>query len=254
VPEPTTIAAPLETHRAVPARRVLAAALLALCLASAATAARGASVLSDASVTPTSGASADVFTFSVHYTSSDSPSSPARSVWAEVAGITVTLTKVSGSAHDGTWQGTATLPAGSWAVTFHATASTDPQPDPLPGPTVTVIQPPPTPTPVPAPTPAPTPQPPAPPAPAPTSPSPPSAAASVLSGTPSATPRPALTGTSASGDPPQAAGSFDLSTDEGTPRGSLLAPLLIVGGTMSIAGAAVLARHWLVSRRSGKHR
>ena len=37
--------------------------------------------------------------------------------------------------------------------------------------------------------------------------------------------------------------------DEATPRGSLLAPLLFVGGTMSLVGAAVLGRQWFVTRR-----
>jgi hypothetical protein len=36
--------------------------------------------------------------------------------------------------------------------------------------------------------------------------------------------------------------------DEATPRGSLLAPLLFVGGTMSLVGAAVLGRQWFVTR------
>ena len=37
--------------------------------------------------------------------------------------------------------------------------------------------------------------------------------------------------------------------DESTPRGSMLAPLLFVGGTMSLVGAAVLGRQWFVTRR-----
>jgi hypothetical protein len=37
--------------------------------------------------------------------------------------------------------------------------------------------------------------------------------------------------------------------DQATPRIPLLAPLLMVGGTLSIAGAAVLGRQWYVTRR-----
>ena len=62
-----------------------------------------------------------------------------------------------GNTHAGTWQGSSSLPVGSWQVTFHATTAADPQPVPIDGPIVTVTLPPPTPTP--APTPPPTPRP-----------------------------------------------------------------------------------------------
>jgi hypothetical protein len=38
-------------------------------------------------------------------------------------------------------------------------------------------------------------------------------------------------------------------SDEEPPRGSMLMPFLIVGGSMSVAGAAVLTRQWYVTRR-----
>jgi hypothetical protein len=266
--------------------RALAAGLLALSLASASTPARAASVLTDGNVSPTSGTTATAFTFSVHYTSTDSPVRPAQAVWAEVGGVTVALIKVSGSAHDGTWQGPpatlppATLPAGTWQVTFHATTSSDPQPDPLPGPMVTVTEPPPTPTPAPTPQPtaAPTPLPPAPspptnpppaPVPAPlptppptddnvptpTQPPSPSPTPSTSGSARPETPAPSPTPTASDDDGPAGTpGPFDPAADDaGTPLGSRLASLLIIGGSMSLFGAAVLARQWFVSRRFRRH-
>src|SRR5687767_6208354 len=106
--------APVVRPRATEALKLLAAALLVLTLASAPAPARAASFLTDGSVTPTSGTTATTFAFSVHYTSTDSPTRPAQAAWAQVGGVTITLAKVSGSAHDGTWQGSATLPAGTW--------------------------------------------------------------------------------------------------------------------------------------------
>ena len=273
---------PVVGRRAARALRILAAALLALSFASATAPARAASVLSDGSVTPESGTTATAFTFSVHYTSTETPTRPAQAVWAQVGGVTVTLIKVSGSAHDGTWQGTATLPAGTWQVIFHATTSGDPQPEPLPGPIITVTEPPPTPTPAPTPPPiaAPTPLPPAPPpstnpppapAPVPQPPPPttededsirtqrssssptPSASGSARSGTPLPTPTRAnedddLAGTSAPSNPSDAAAD-----DAGTSPGSRLASLLIIGGSMSLIGAVVLSRQWFVARRARSH-
>ena len=257
-----------------PAVRVFAASLLALLLATAPSPARAASVLSDGSVTPPSGTTATAFTFSVHYTSTDSPTRPAQAVWAQVGSVTVTLIKVSGSAHDGTWQGTATLPAGTWDVSFHATTSSDPQPEPLLGPKVTVTEPPPTPPP-PTPTPFPTPQPTAtleppsptltpPPDPTPRPPpTPPPTGGDPTNSLPSPTPTPSASGSARPGTPvptpTRTANEADVPTatvepsdppadDEATPPGSRLASLLIIGGTMSLAGAAVLARQLFVAR------
>ena len=58
--------APVGGPRAARTLRLLAAVLLALLLAGAPAPARAASVLSDGSVTPTSGTTATTFTFSVH--------------------------------------------------------------------------------------------------------------------------------------------------------------------------------------------
>ena len=283
VPQRTDVTGP-ETSVVGPraaALRVFAAALLVLCLTSAPTPARAASVLSDGSVTPVSGTTATTFTFSVHYTSTDSPTRPAQAVWAQVGGVTVALAKVSGSAHDGTWQGTATLPAGTRQVTFHATTSSDPQPEPLPGPMITVTEPPPTPTPSPTPRPtaAPTPRPPAPPPPTnpppaplpvpqptpaptdgddsrrtqPSNPSPTSSASGTVPAGPSfLTPTRTPDG---DGDPSGSLGPIDAVADDeaDTPPGSRFASLLMIGGSMSLIGAAVLGRQWFVAHRARSH-
>jgi hypothetical protein len=126
-------------------------------------AAAGPNQLSNAWVSPTSGTTATVFTFSVDYRSDKDFA--ASGVVAAVAGRSVTLTLASGGTASGTFRGTATLPAGRWAVSFQAQASQGPNPT-LGGPTVVVTAPAPTPppaTPKPAPPPAapnPTPPPP----------------------------------------------------------------------------------------------
>lgn len=242
---------PVVAPRAATTLRRTAAALLALSFVGAPTPTLAASVLSDGSVTPPSGTTATVFTFSVHYASTGSPARPAQAVWAQVDGAIVTLSKVSGSSHDGTWQGTASLPAGIRQVIFHATTSGDPQPDPLSGPIVTVTEPPPA---------APTPQPTAPPAPAPPVPPPstilqptsPSTAQPTEADDPSptATPRGSASATARPTPVPTATETAEASAADdadSSPR-SRLASLLIVGGTMSLAGAAVLAHRWYVSR------
>jgi hypothetical protein len=247
----TTVAA---APRAREALRGVAAALLALSLATAPMPVRAASVLSDGSVSPSSGTTTTAFTFSVHYTSTDPPR-PAQSVWAEVGSATVTLIKASGTALDGTWLGTSTLPAGTWQVTFHATTNGDPA-QPLLGPIVTVTAPPPSPQPTPppppptaAPTPVPT-QPPPRPRPQPTPP--PTDADDRTAASSQAMPAgsPGSTHGRADDDPAETPASFEPAGDGAdTPPGARLASLLIVGGAMSIGGAAVLARQWHVRRR-----
>lgn len=246
-------------------RAPFAAALLAVLLASAPMAAVAAGSLSDGTVTPTSGTTSDVFTFSVHYVSSGSPSQPAQSVWVEIAGITVPLIKISGSANDGTWQGTAMLPAGSWVAIFHATTSADPQPTPLVGPVVTVTGPPPPPTS--DPTPEPTAPPPPPPTSAPTTapipqptsgadptaaPGLPSSSANASGSDPEATSDASAGGTVSSAAASVVLESSEARDEDGASPGSMLASFLIVGGTMSIAGALVLARQWYVTRKGGR--
>ena len=248
----TDIATPIQPRRSN-APRLRLAALLALVVAGAPHTALAAGVLSNASVTPASGTTADTFTFSVQYASTESPTRPAQSVTAEVAGITVNLAKISGAAHSGTWQGTATLPAGTWQVTFRATTSSDPQPEALLGPLVTVTGPP-------APGPSAAPPPPAPSAPAPPTnpepvPTPPPSGVTVPTSVPatqppasggSSSPSAAATGRSTESPDPMSAG---VAPTEPAAPARMFASLLIVGGTMSIAGAAVLARQWYAARR-----
>jgi hypothetical protein len=110
--------------------------------------------LSNGAVSPASGNPATIFTFTVQYEGA------AATVTASVAGLTVPMSPVPGSAND-TFRGTASLPVGSWQVTFLADATTG-KDDDLPGPTVVVTSgatPRPTITPTPAPTPPPTPAP-----------------------------------------------------------------------------------------------
>ena len=246
--------------------RGLAAALLALSLANVAVPVRAASVLSDGSVSPTSGTTTTAFTFSVHYTSTDPPR-PAQGVWATVGSATVSLTKVSGTALDGTFQGTSTLPAGTWRVTFHAESAGEP-PQPLLGPIVTVTAPPPTPQPTPPPPPPP-PPPTASPTPVPTQPPAPTRSSAPPSPGPQPTPPPSdaddrtaasspsltagasgfVQGT-ADDDPAETPVSFGPATNEAdTAPGARFASLLIVGGAMILGGAAVLARQWRIARR-----
>ena len=66
------------------------------------------------------------FLLSVHYTSTSG--NPAQTVSAAVAGQTVPLVLLSGTALDGTWGAAADLPEGSWVVTFNATTAAGPQP------------------------------------------------------------------------------------------------------------------------------
>ena len=266
---------------------ILGAVLLACALAVAPAPARAASVLSNGTVSPGSGTTATNFDFSVHYSSL--PSERAEEVWAQVGSVTIDLVRVSGSANNGTWAGSSLLPVGIWQVSFHATGQDGSQPPPFTVPdNVTVtLAPTPTPAPTPPPTPRPTPRPTAAPTPAsppgatptpgapppgstprPSAPGPqptsppgndddpttaPSSSTSangtgdVLSGTPGGDPTLAPDEDSAPVESPQA--SDPANEDEATPRGSMLAPLLFVGGTMSLVGAAVLGRQWYVTRR-----
>jgi hypothetical protein len=277
----------VERPRAARRLWIVGVVLLGFLLASAPMPARAASVLSNGSVSPGSGTTATAFSFSVDYNSSN-PVRNALSVWAEAGSVTVPLALVAGgNTHAGTWRGSSSLPVGSWQVTFHATTSADPQPVPIDGPIVSVTLPPPTPTPAPTPppTPRPTPRPTAAPTPtlppgatprptprpgstpqpsapgpqqtsppgddddptaAPSSSSSPSGTGDVLSGTPD--PQATPDENNAPAQSPEASDPPD-ADDPAAPRIPLLAPFLIVGGAMSVAGAAVLGRQWYVIRR-----
>jgi hypothetical protein len=116
-------------------------------------------MLSNGSITPGSGTTLTNFTFTVDYAGAND----ATGVTAVATSLVVTLTRVSGTAANGTWSTTRTLPQGSHSFTFQATVTGQNAPNLL-GPTVLVTGP----TPVPTPTPAPTPPPTATPAPTPT--------------------------------------------------------------------------------------
>jgi len=171
--------------------------------------------LTQGSVNPLNGTTANSFVFTVRYTSAQGH--PASSVAATVASFTVPMGLIAGTAVDGTFQGNTNLPAGSWPVTFLADAQKGFDPS-LAGPTVTVtLAPPPTPVPTPPPTPAPTPPPTPAPTPPPTpAPTPPPTPAPTPPPTPASTPPPAAdtpapTAPSITTDgsaPPQGSGGF----------------------------------------------
>ncbi len=145
--------------RRCPMRRPAVAALFlgSLLLASAAghAAAAPPNSLSNGSVSPGSGWTTTTFVFSVTYTST---TGSAATVVAVAGNKTVPLALVAGTSANGTFRGSASLPAGTWPVTFQAT-STKGNKSTLLGPTVVVLTPTPAPTPTPRPTPVATPQP-----------------------------------------------------------------------------------------------
>ena len=241
-----------------------------------------------ATVSPGSGTTATVFTFSVDYNSSN-PVRNATAVWAEFGAVTITLALASGNTHAGTWVGH--LDASSWhpagdlpridlgEPSTRSAQRTDRQRDVAATDayacTHATAHPRPTPRPTAAPTPTPRParrqpleyrRPEARRVPLPqvrsrrhrpatmTIPRPrrvprrrPVARATSSQALPVATRRETPDEDSAPIESPQASDATD--EDEANPRGSMLAPLLFVGGTMSLVGAAVLGRQWFVTRR-----
>jgi hypothetical protein len=161
--------------------------------------------LTQGSVNPLNGTTANSFVFTVRYTSAQGH--PATSVSATVASFTVPMGLISGTDTDGVFQGNSNLPAGSWQVTFLADAQKGFDPS-LAGPTVTVtLAPPPTPAPTPVPTPPPTPVPTPPPTPVPTPPptpvpTPPPTPVPPPPATPAATPAPSVPSSPAEGTSP----------------------------------------------------
>ena len=82
--------------------------------------------LTDPSATPATGTTLTRFGLSVRYTSSHG--NPATGVVAEIGVVTVDLALASGSHVDGVWSGSTLLAAGTWPVTFRASAGKGPQP------------------------------------------------------------------------------------------------------------------------------
>jgi hypothetical protein len=91
--------------------------------------------LSSPAVTPTSATTLTPVSVSVHYTST--AGNAATGVFASIGPLEVSLTRVGGTAVNGTWSATTLAPVGTWRVTFRATASQGPQPT-IDGPLLTV--------------------------------------------------------------------------------------------------------------------
>ncbi len=212
------------------------------------TTARAENSLANGTASPESGSTETDFAFTVEYTSErlDPPA-----VYADVAGIRVSMTLVSGLPSSGTYAGSARLPVGEWQVVFRAEALQGPDPE-LPGPIVRVAdanptppptaRPTPTPTPTPRPTPTPTPTPVPTPTPTPT-PSP----------TPEETPgggvfSPSPTPTETSSPSPTATAEPEPESSNGSGIGFVPLAMLFIGGTAAGAGAALLTVTWIVRR------
>ncbi len=91
--------------------------------------------LSAGKAMPATGTTQTSFTLSVAYTSPQG--FPASRVVALVANQTIEMTLFSGRSDDGVWEATTLLPAGSWPLTFQATAVQGKSPT-LAGPTIVV--------------------------------------------------------------------------------------------------------------------
>jgi hypothetical protein len=159
----------------------VASAVAVLFVAAVVSPVGAATTLSNPEAVPAAGTTATTFVLSVHVVATADP----VSVTAEVSdGSVVGLSLSGGSARNGTYSGSTSLPVGTWAVTFrfdgHGVGSNDATMD-LPTPIVVIPGGPP---PTPAPTPPPTPVPPTP--------------------TPAATPRPTVGQTSTPRPTPRA--------------------------------------------------
>ena len=215
--------------------------------------------LSAGKAMPATGTTQTSFTLSVVYASPQG--FPASRVVALVANQTIELTLFGGRADDGVWEATTLLPAGSWPVSFQATAVQGKSPT-LAGPTIVVSSAPSPPAP-PQSTPQPEPIPPQPGSqPPPVDPlAPPAApdAASTASGTEDVATVEAddsalaVTETEpvAAAVGPPAGILLPAPGDDGFPTGLLFAPLLVAVGAI---GAVVGARRWsaVARRRRGE--
>ena len=96
-------------------RGAIVALLLVAALSGAPSrASAGSNDLADPTVTPATGTTLTMFTFTVRYEGAF----PATSVTAAVAGRDLAMTLTDGSMSAGTWAVSSTLPAGAWATTF----------------------------------------------------------------------------------------------------------------------------------------
>jgi hypothetical protein len=113
-------------------RAVMVLAMLAALVLAPSSVFAASNELVGALVTPPAGTTATLFVFSVVYESS--AGNAANGVTASAAGKTISLSLTSGSPQAGTWTGSATLSAGSWMVSFQASATKGPQPSATFGP------------------------------------------------------------------------------------------------------------------------
>ena len=182
-------------HRGLPASaRALVAGMVTVLVAIAPEQVAAASIsLSAGKAMPASGTTQTIFTFSVGYLSPHGV--PATRVVALAANRTIEMALFSGRSDDGVWEASARLPAGTWPVTFQATAAQGKKPM-LAGPTVVVTM---APSPAAPSTPSPLPTAP-PPEPAPPAPPVAPAAAPVAATTPPAAPLVQAPAASASDD------------------------------------------------------
>jgi hypothetical protein len=100
-------------------RGVLVLAVLAALLGAPTIASAAINTLHSPLLSPSSGTPTTMFLLRVSY----SGSFPAMSVDAVVAGATLPMMRMSGTAESGAWQASTTLPAGTWPIVFTATTS-----------------------------------------------------------------------------------------------------------------------------------
>jgi hypothetical protein len=99
-------------------RALLVLAIIAALLGAPSIASGAPKGLASPSVTPASGTVATIFTLTVRYESQV----PATGVTVAVGGQVMTMTRIAGTAKSGTWAASGTLPRGTWAPVFAATA------------------------------------------------------------------------------------------------------------------------------------
>ena len=110
---------------------VLLAIMAALAGAPSSVSAAPPNQLSQASVTPSPATRSTLFVVTVRYRSP--AGNPASAVSVNAGGQVTAMTLVSGTATDGIWSGTATLPPGDWDITVEASVATGSQPSLLAG-------------------------------------------------------------------------------------------------------------------------
>ena len=122
-------------HALSSSSRIVATALALLAAVAPSPAAAASNALSDGSVSPGAGTTETSFLFTVSYTSPRGIG--ATRVVSLVANQSIDMGLIAGTPDNGVYQATTPLPAGTWPVTFQATAAQGKNPT-LAGPTVVV--------------------------------------------------------------------------------------------------------------------